>query len=155
MYLACTREATLNQAGEWGLGALVLGFGGPEDIAKKNQVYRAAIRRRTPESQIPRFPVEHLAALCPAVVLDDEARARAIGYRGQRFFTEAINYWYDPSGQAQAPRPEIADMDDKEVLEQAGTARKLAVLLHRLWITGHDYEPFHAHPRRRLSRVPA
>ncbi len=38
MYLACTRESTLNQAGEWGLGALVLGFAGPEDIAKKNPI---------------------------------------------------------------------------------------------------------------------
>jgi alkanesulfonate monooxygenase SsuD/methylene tetrahydromethanopterin reductase-like flavin-dependent oxidoreductase (luciferase family) len=122
MYLACTRETTLNQAGEWGLGALVLGFGGPEDIAKKNEVYRAAIKRRTAESQIPRFPVEHLAALCPAIVLDDEQKARAIGHRGQRFFTEAIGYWYDPTGQAQPPRAEIADMDDREVLEQAGEA---------------------------------
>ena len=120
MYLACTRETTLNQAGEWGLGALVLGFGGPDDIAKKNEVYRAAIKRRTAESQIPRFPVEHLSALCPAIVLDDEQKARAIGYRGQRFFTEAIGYWYDHTGQAQPPRAEIADMDDREVLEQAG-----------------------------------
>ena len=34
-------------------------------------------------------------------------------------------------------------------------ARKLAVLLHRLWVSGHEYEPFHAHPRQRLSLVPA
>ena len=34
-------------------------------------------------------------------------------------------------------------------------ARKLAVLLHRLWVSGHEYEPFHHHPRRRLSLVPA
>lgn len=34
-------------------------------------------------------------------------------------------------------------------------ARKLAVLLHRLWVSGHEYEPFHHHPRRRLSPVPA
>jgi alkanesulfonate monooxygenase SsuD/methylene tetrahydromethanopterin reductase-like flavin-dependent oxidoreductase (luciferase family) len=128
MYLACTRETTLNQAGEWGLGALVLGFGGPEDIAQKNKVYRAAIERRTAESQIPRFPVEHLSALCPAIVLEDDQKARAIGYRGQRYFTEAIRYWYDPTGTAEAPRAEIADMDDKEVLEQAGEA--LVAYLH-------------------------
>ena len=35
------------------LGALVLGFGGPDDIAQKNRVYRDAVKRRTPESQIP------------------------------------------------------------------------------------------------------
>lgn len=34
-------------------------------------------------------------------------------------------------------------------------ARKLAVLLHRLWVSGHEYEPFHHHPRRCLSLVSA
>jgi len=34
-------------------------------------------------------------------------------------------------------------------------ARKLAVLLHRLWVSGQEYEPFHHHPPRRLSAVPA
>ena len=128
MHMACTRQESLNQAGEWGLGGLVLGFGGPEDIAKKNEVYRAACKRRTAESQIPQFPVEHLSALCPAIVLEDDKKARAIGHRGQRFFTEAINYWYDRSGQAQPPRAEIAGMDDREVLEQAGEA--LVAYLH-------------------------
>ena len=66
------------------------------------------------------FPVEHLAALCPAIVLDDEAKARAIGHRGQRFFTEAIRHWYTPGGGAPPPRPEIADMDDAEVLRAEG-----------------------------------
>ena len=123
MYLACTREQTLNQAGEWGLGALVLGFGGPEDIAQKNRVYREAVKRRTPESQVPDFPVEHLSALCPAIVLDDEAKARAIGHRGQRFFTEAIRYWYNQSGEPlPPPRAELADMDDAEVLRAEGEA---------------------------------
>lgn len=32
-------------------------------------------------------------------------------------------------------------------------ARKLAVLLHRLWVSGDKYEPFRNHPRRRLSLV--
>jgi hypothetical protein len=76
MFLACTREATLNQAGEWGIGALYLGFAGPEDIAKKNRVYRAAFARRTSASQVGDFPNEHLSALCPAIVLGDREAAR-------------------------------------------------------------------------------
>jgi alkanesulfonate monooxygenase SsuD/methylene tetrahydromethanopterin reductase-like flavin-dependent oxidoreductase (luciferase family) len=128
MYLACTREETLNQAGEWGVGALVLGFGGPEDIAKKNEVYRAAVKRRTDESQIPDFPVEHLSALCPAVVLDDGTRARAIGHRGQRFFTMAINHWYDPTGDAPQPVDDIGDVDDLDYLKEQGEA--LVAYLH-------------------------
>ena len=128
MYLACSREVTLNEAGEWGLGALVLGFAGPEDIEQKNRVYRAAVKRRTPVSQIPEFPVEHLSALCPAIVLDDGAKARAIGHRGQRFFTEAIRHWYNPGPDAPPPRPEIADMSDEEALRQGG--EHLVAYLH-------------------------
>ena len=128
MYLACTREITLNQAGEWGLGALVLGFGGPEDVAQKNKVYREAIKRRTPESQIPDFPVEHLSALCPAIVLEDGKKARAIGHRGQRFFTEAIRHWYNPGADSPPPRAEIADMSDVEALKAEGEA--LVAYLH-------------------------
>ena len=128
MYLACTRESTLNQAGEWGLGALVLGFAGPDDIAQKNRVYRAATLRRTPQSQMGAFPVEHLSALCPAIVLEDGAKARAVGHRGQRFFTEAIRHWYNPGPDAPPPRAEVADMDDAELLRQQG--EELVAYLH-------------------------
>ena len=121
MFLACTREATLNQAGEWGVGALCLGFAGPEDIAKKNRVYRAAVKRRTALSQVGDFPVEHLSALCPAIVLDDREGAKKIGHRGQRYFAEAINHWYDPTGQAPQPRT-FVDGDDADVLLQTGQA---------------------------------
>jgi alkanesulfonate monooxygenase SsuD/methylene tetrahydromethanopterin reductase-like flavin-dependent oxidoreductase (luciferase family) len=148
MYLACTREQTLNAAGEWGLGALVLGFAGPEDVARKNEVYRAAVGRRTPESQIGDFPVEHLSALCPALVLDDGARARVIGHRGQRFFTEAIRHWYNPGPDALPPRAEIADMDDALVLRQEGEA--LVAFLHEEKIEAGTeatglYNPNHAY----------
>ena len=94
IYLACTREETLNMAGERGMGALVLGFGGPEDIAEKNKIYRAAFARRRPEQQVGDFANEHLSALCPALVLEDADEARRIGLRGQRFFAESIAHWY-------------------------------------------------------------
>ena len=150
MYLACTRTETLNQAGEWGLGGLVLGFGGPEEIAEKNATYRAAIQRRTPESQIPDFPVEHLSALCPAIVLDDGDAARAIGYRGQRFFTMAINHWYNPGGDAPAPVADLEDVDDVEFLRRRG--EEVVARLHEDQVGGaprtHSaglYNPNHAY----------
>ncbi|MFP6641724.1 MAG: LLM class flavin-dependent oxidoreductase [Myxococcota bacterium] len=124
MYLACTRETTLNQAGEWGLGALCLGFGGPDDVAQKNDVYRAAVKRRTPESQIPDFPTVHLAALCPAVVLDDGLEARKIGHRGQRFFGESIRHWYQDG-----PEPSLHQgEDDAEAMVRGG--EELVAFLH-------------------------
>ena len=94
MYMACTREHTLVAAGERGIGALVLGFSGPDEIAKKNAIYREAFRTRKPEDQVGFRPTEHLAALCAATVLDDREQARKIGLRGQRFFAESIAYWY-------------------------------------------------------------
>ena len=148
MFMACTREATLNAAGEWGLGALVLGFGGPEDIEQKNRVYRAAIARRTAESQIPDFPVEHLAALCPALVLPDGQQARKIGHRAQRYFTEAISYWYQPGEDKAPPSAEHDEGDDGAYLSAEGEA--LVAYLHEEKIEAGTeatglYNPNHAY----------
>jgi alkanesulfonate monooxygenase SsuD/methylene tetrahydromethanopterin reductase-like flavin-dependent oxidoreductase (luciferase family) len=94
MYLACTRTESLVTAGHRGMGGLVLGFGGPEEIARKNAVYRQAWAERKPEEQVGFNPIEHLAALCPAIVLEDGQEARKIGIRGQRYFMESLAYWY-------------------------------------------------------------
>ncbi|MBV8239044.1 MAG: LLM class flavin-dependent oxidoreductase [Sphingomonas sp.] len=102
IYMACTREATLVAAGSRGIGALVLGFAGPDDIAKKNAVYREHFRNRKPEDQVGFRPTEHLAALCPSIVLEDREKARKIGLRGQRFFVESLGHWYQGG-----PKPTI------------------------------------------------
>ena len=94
MYLACTHNESLQTAGSRGMGALVLGFGGPDEVAKKNDAYRRAFKDRRPEDQVGYRPTEHLAALCPAIVLDDNDAARKIGIRGQRYFMESLAYWY-------------------------------------------------------------
>jgi alkanesulfonate monooxygenase SsuD/methylene tetrahydromethanopterin reductase-like flavin-dependent oxidoreductase (luciferase family) len=120
MFLACTRHETLDLAGRLGVGALCLGFAGPDDIAAKRKAYDAAIATRRPDDTVGRFAVNHLSALCPAMVLDDRERARSIGFRGQRFFTEAISRWYGGG-----PPPDPSSYDDvgsDEVLRQRGEA---------------------------------
>ena len=94
IYLACTHNESLQTAGSRGMGALVLGFGGPEEVANKNEAYRRAFKDRVPADQVGYRPTEHLAALCPAIVLDDNETAREIGIRGQRYFMESLAYWY-------------------------------------------------------------
>jgi alkanesulfonate monooxygenase SsuD/methylene tetrahydromethanopterin reductase-like flavin-dependent oxidoreductase (luciferase family) len=94
MYLAVTNPETLQRAGHRGMGALVLGFGGPEDVAKKNAIYRQAWAERKPEDQVGYRPIQHLAALCPTIVLDDEVQARNIDIKGQRYFMESLAHWY-------------------------------------------------------------
>ena len=117
MYMACTREHTLVAAGERGIGALVLGFSGPDEIAKKNAIYREAYRNRKAEDQVGFRPTEHLAALCAATVLEDREQARKIGLRGQRFFAESIAYWYQGG-----PLPTIDE--DLSADEQAAILEK-------------------------------
>ncbi|MAG31330.1 MAG: LLM class flavin-dependent oxidoreductase [Deltaproteobacteria bacterium] len=109
MYLACTRTESLEVAGARGLGALVLGFGGPDEVAKKNTVYRESWAARKPEDQVGFNPIEHIAALCPAIVLDDGQEARRIGIRGQRYFMETLAYWY--TGGAKPDHTKWADDD--------------------------------------------
>jgi alkanesulfonate monooxygenase SsuD/methylene tetrahydromethanopterin reductase-like flavin-dependent oxidoreductase (luciferase family) len=117
LYMACTRNDSIVTAGSRGIGALVMGFGGPEEIAEKNAIYREAFRIRKAEDQVGFSPNEHLSALCATVVLDDRARARKLGVRGQRFFGEAIRYWYQGG-----PQPTFADesddTDDAALLEK-------------------------------------
>jgi alkanesulfonate monooxygenase SsuD/methylene tetrahydromethanopterin reductase-like flavin-dependent oxidoreductase (luciferase family) len=105
LYMACTHQDSLVDAADRGIGALVLGFGGPDAVAEKNRVYREAFAKRDPEQQVGYFPNEHFAALCPAVVLDDGQRARQLGIKGQRFFMESIAHWAS-GGKTPLPRPE-------------------------------------------------
>ncbi|MCX6540551.1 MAG: LLM class flavin-dependent oxidoreductase [Actinobacteria bacterium] len=116
LYMACTQTSTLVDAGGRGIGALVLGFGGPDQVAEKNLVYRKAFASRDPANQVGSRPTEHLAALCPAIVLDDGFKARRIGMRGQRFFMESISHWAS-AGVLPMPTP---DTWPDDLLTQTG-----------------------------------
>ena len=105
LYMACTHNESLADAGARGIGALVLGFGGPDQVAEKNRIYRKAFADRRESEQVGLRPTEHLAALCPAIVLDDGRAARRIGLRGQRFFMESIGHWAS-DGAMPLPDPE-------------------------------------------------
>ncbi len=105
LYMACTHEESLADAGGRGIGALVLGFGGPDTVKEKNRKYREAFANRDLDQQVGYRPNEHFAALCPAVVLEDGQRARRLGIRGQRFFMESIAHWAS-AGKTPLPRPE-------------------------------------------------
>ena len=109
MFMACTRDESLHNAGSRGLGGMVLGFSTPEDTARLNRVYRDAFANRDPAKQVGYFPNEYLAVGCPIIVGDDREKARRIGLRGQRFFAQAIHYWY---GGGQKPDVGEASADE-------------------------------------------
>jgi alkanesulfonate monooxygenase SsuD/methylene tetrahydromethanopterin reductase-like flavin-dependent oxidoreductase (luciferase family) len=107
MYLACTGDASLEVAGSRGIGALAFGFGGLDEVARKNAIYREAWKNRRPEDQVGSVPTEHFAALCPVIIDDDRERARRVGLRGQRFFIESLNQWAMGS-----PGPDVESWGD-------------------------------------------
>jgi alkanesulfonate monooxygenase SsuD/methylene tetrahydromethanopterin reductase-like flavin-dependent oxidoreductase (luciferase family) len=93
LYMACTKRDTVRLAAELGVGALVLGFAGANEIRELREIYDQAIEERTGERFVSDHPNDHFSALCPAIVLDDREEAYRIGARGQRFFAEAIMHW--------------------------------------------------------------
>lgn len=94
MFMACTKRDTVKLAAELGIGALVMGFGGPSEVAELRGIYDEAIATRSGDRFVSDHANNHLSALCPSVVLDDAAEALRIGTRGQRFFAESIHHWY-------------------------------------------------------------
>jgi alkanesulfonate monooxygenase SsuD/methylene tetrahydromethanopterin reductase-like flavin-dependent oxidoreductase (luciferase family) len=109
MFMACTRPDTVKLAARLGLGALCVGFNGPDDIRVKRDMYDEAIGKREPGDIVGEFAVDHLSALCPTVVLDDRDEAFRIGHRGQRFFVESLEHWY---GGGPPPNPAAYDSED-------------------------------------------
>lgn len=116
LFLACTKDDTVKLAAEYGVGALVLGFAGPDRVRALRTIYDDTITRRSGKRLVSSHINDHLAALCPTIVLDDRDRAIQIGARGQRFFAESIAHWYGggppPEEDTRADGDEIAAIDD-------------------------------------------
>lgn len=112
LFLACTRAEMFTYAGAHGIGALALGFAGPDDIAEKNKLYRDAIASRSEDDVIGAFANDKLVALCPAIVLEDRDEAQKIGFRGQRFFVESIAQWRG----GPPPSTDLYDVDNEAAL---------------------------------------
>jgi alkanesulfonate monooxygenase SsuD/methylene tetrahydromethanopterin reductase-like flavin-dependent oxidoreductase (luciferase family) len=135
LFLACSHKETIQHAAELGVGALVFGFGGPAEVAEFRKLYDSALATRDRSKCISDVVNDHLTALCPAIVLDDAATARKIGVRGQRYFTEAIDHWYQGTP---APVEGTDDDDDEASLQEA-----LAGLKERLGKMNIQYTPTH------------
>ena len=111
MFMACSRDETVALAGKLGVGALALSFAGADEMATKRKIYDDAIAARSDETVVGLEPVNHLAGMALAVVLDDRDHARRVGLRGQRFFTESIQHWYTGGP---VPNPDIDEFEDHE-----------------------------------------
>jgi alkanesulfonate monooxygenase SsuD/methylene tetrahydromethanopterin reductase-like flavin-dependent oxidoreductase (luciferase family) len=127
LYLACSRRDTVTLAANYGIGALVLGFAGPEEIAFMRALYDSGRAARSGERFVSSVVNDHFAALCPAIVLDDEREALRIGTRGQRFFAESIGHWYG----AGPPPSEDEDHDVEAILaSMRESSDRVVAMLH-------------------------
>ncbi|MFJ2742452.1 LLM class flavin-dependent oxidoreductase [Streptomyces sp. NPDC087440] len=126
LFLACSRTETLTQAAELGVGALVMGFAGPESIAAMRTAYDAARAARTDARCVSSVVNDHFSVLCPTIVLDDGEQARRIGVRGQRFFAQSIGHWYGGAGVPD--EAVVAGVD--EAAEMRRAAEQVVARLH-------------------------
>jgi alkanesulfonate monooxygenase SsuD/methylene tetrahydromethanopterin reductase-like flavin-dependent oxidoreductase (luciferase family) len=125
LFLACTKSDTMRLAAEYGVGSLVLGFAGPDEVANLRKIYDETISIRTGDRFVSDRANDHLSALCPTIVLDDPDEALRIGARGQRFFAEAIMHWYGGG-----PPPTLDTADDDNVVEIERSKDQLVAKLH-------------------------
>lgn len=103
LFLACTNPETVRLAAQYGVGPMVLGFGGPEAIANMRANFDEARAERDPDAVVsPGHINDEFVALCPTFLMDDREEALRIGARALRFFAEAITHWSAPNGVAPA-----------------------------------------------------
>ncbi|MGA4545910.1 LLM class flavin-dependent oxidoreductase [Uniformispora flossi] len=120
LFLACSKQPSLVEAANMGVGALVLGFAGPDEVANLNKIYRDAIEARDGSQFVSTVQNNHLVALCPTIVSEDGDTARQVGARGQRFFAQSIAHWFS-GGKSGIPDEAVVEGVDhvKEIQEAA------------------------------------
>jgi alkanesulfonate monooxygenase SsuD/methylene tetrahydromethanopterin reductase-like flavin-dependent oxidoreductase (luciferase family) len=103
LFLACTNPETVKRAAQYGVGPMVLGFGGPEMIAGMRRTFDAERKARDPDAVVSPGQInDEFVALCPSFLMEDREEALRVGARALRFFAEAITHWAAPNGVAPA-----------------------------------------------------
>ncbi|HLV20952.1 MAG TPA: LLM class flavin-dependent oxidoreductase [Polyangiaceae bacterium] len=120
LFAACTKPESAASVGRLGLGALNFAAGSDDYLAQKVADYRAAIANAAP---IGRRVTNHFACTPPALVLDDDRQACRYGFRGARFFSEALNRYYLGGGRPLGRLPIARDFWSDSELEAARRVR--------------------------------
>ncbi|MCF2530665.1 LLM class flavin-dependent oxidoreductase [Yinghuangia soli] len=127
LFLACSKQPSLVEAANMGVGALVLGFAGPEEVANLNKIYRDAVEARDGSQFVSTVQNNHLVALCPTIVAEDGAKARQIGARGQRFFAQSIAHWFS-GGKSGIPDEAVVEGRDEVAVMNEAAEQQVAML---------------------------
>ncbi len=112
MFAACSRPDSALAVGKLGMGALNFAIGSDDYLEQKVQSYREAVAVAEP---IGAAKNDWFACTPPTLVLDDDREACRFGYRGARFFGQALSRYYfggdRPTGPLDVPREFFADDD--------------------------------------------
>lgn len=112
MFAACTNPKTAELAGSLGLGALNFAAGTDEELAGKVRRYREQWAQATPDGY---RKTNRYVCTPTALVLEDDRLACAHGYRGSRFFWDAMKEYYAyrdrPVGRLPISRDELDDTE--------------------------------------------
>lgn len=91
MFAACSKPDTAKEVGKLGIGALNFAFGSDDYLQQKVTEYRRAVDAASP---IGRQKTNHFACTPACLVLRDDKKACDYGFRGARFFMEALQRYY-------------------------------------------------------------
>jgi len=123
MFAACSKPDTAAAVGSLGLGALNFAFGSDDYLQEKLREYRKAVENSSP---IGRQKTNHFACTPACLVLEDDLKASRYGFRGAKFFSEAMGRYYfgsdRPVGPLDIDRDELSAEDLKESMANRNTS---------------------------------
>jgi alkanesulfonate monooxygenase SsuD/methylene tetrahydromethanopterin reductase-like flavin-dependent oxidoreductase (luciferase family) len=122
LFAACSRPESVVTAGSLGLGSLNFTAGADEALADKVRAYRGAVSQASVHDSI--RVNNHFACTPTCLVLDDDRSACAYGFRGARFFGEALaTYFFSPTriiGPPDVARDPLSPDQLKEAMARRG-----------------------------------
>ncbi len=117
LFAACSKPESAAEVGKLGIGALNFAVGNDRYLKDKVADYRRAVAAARPDG----WQVNsHFACTPPCIVLDDDREACRHGFRGARFFAEALGRYYftgdRPIGRLPISRDELGEGELREAM---------------------------------------
>ncbi|MGQ0505344.1 MAG: LLM class flavin-dependent oxidoreductase, partial [Myxococcaceae bacterium] len=121
LFTSCTSPEQVENVGRLGLGALNFAAGNAAYLKRKVDLYKRSIAEANPKG----YQKNNHFALTPnCLVLDDDQEACRYGFRGARFFGEALAQYYQGPHRPLGRLPVHRDFLSDEELQKAKTAQR-------------------------------
>jgi len=122
IFAACSRPESAAAVGKLGLGTLNFAFGSDDYLTQKVTEYRRAVSEASPRHWQKN---DHFACTPATLVLEDDRKAAAYGFRGARFFMSSLSAYYfsgkRPVGALSVPRNFLPEPELDEAMRLRNT----------------------------------